>query len=106
MRRKVSVRSSSRRVGRLRATDRQRETAERERRRERIRSELTGWREARAKDERAYQAIVRDAATNDPNGRSRETYRAMHALCDRVWAERIQLKKTELAALMIPAGDK
>jgi hypothetical protein len=30
----------------------------------------------------------------------------MHALCDRVWAERIQLKKTELAALMIPAGDK
>jgi len=43
--------------------------------------------------------LARDAATGDPSGRIGETYRAMHSQCDRVWVERIHLKKAELAAL-------
>jgi hypothetical protein len=72
----------------------------RETKRKRIQNELDCWGDARAKDARVHEVIVREVAPSDPTGRRRETYRAMHAQCDRVWAERIQLKKEELAALM------
>lgn len=76
--------------------------AERENKRKRIQNQLKCWCEARAKDESVYQVIVFKVAPSDPSGRRRETYRAMHAQCDRVWVERIRLKKAELAALMTP----
>jgi hypothetical protein len=99
---RFSVGRSSRRKNRPKTTETQREAAERENRRKGIQNELECWREARAKDETAYQGIVREAAMTDPSGRSKETYRAMHTQCDRVWVERIQLKKAELMALMTP----
>jgi len=103
MHRGFSIRGSSRLSGRPKATEKQREreAAEQKSKLERIQNELDGWREARAKDERAYRGVIREAATADPSGGSGETYRAMHVQCDRVWAERIQLKKAELAALSV-----
>jgi hypothetical protein len=74
--------------------------------RNRIQLQLQYWCEARAKDQRVYQVIVGKVASSDPSGRRRETYRAMHAQCDRVWAERIQLKKAELAALTAPPSPR
>jgi hypothetical protein len=96
---RFSVGRSPRRQKRPKTTQTQRDAAERENRRKRIQNELECWRQARAKDETAYQGIVREAAMTDPSGGSKETYRAMHTLCDRVWVERIHLKKAELAAL-------
>ena len=84
-----------------RATQEQRETAELESRRVRLQNQLDRWRQERAKDEKVYQDVIRDAATNDPSGDGMETYREMHVQCDRVWAERIQGKKAELAALVL-----
>jgi hypothetical protein len=80
-------------------TETPREAAERETKRKRIQNELECWRQARAKDEMSDLGLARDAATGDPSGRIGETYRAMHSQCDRVWVERIHLKKAELAAL-------
>jgi hypothetical protein len=82
-----------------RTTDRQKETEDLERRRVRLQDELDRWRQNRAKDVKVYQDMVRNAATNDQSGEGRRTYREMHVQCDRVWVERIQLKKAELAAL-------
>ena len=48
---------------------------------------------------KVYQDLVQKAATNDPSGEGRKTYREMHLQCDRIWVERIQLKKAELATL-------
>jgi hypothetical protein len=94
-----SVGEPSGRVKRPNATKAQRHSAERENQRKRIQNQIKCWGEARAKDERSHQVIVRKVAPSDPNGHRRETYRAMHAQCDRVWAERIQVKRAELAAL-------
>lgn len=84
----------------MKAKDRQKETEELESRRARLQNELERWRQERAKDERVYQDRIREPVTNDASGHGRETYREMHVQCDRVWAERIQLKKAELAALV------
>lgn len=100
MRQKLPVRRSPRREGRPTTAKTRREIAKRESRRDQIQNELACWREARAKDESTYQSLVHEAMTRDPSGRSRDTYRAMHAKCDGVWAERIQMKKAELTALM------
>jgi hypothetical protein len=71
-----------------------------------IQNQLERWGEARAKDERVYHVIVRKVAPTDPSGRRREAFRSMHAQCDRVWAERIRLKRAELAALMTPPSPR
>lgn len=70
-----------------------------ESRRARLQNELDCSRLGRARDEEVYQDLVRKATTDDPSGEGMETYRQMHVQCDRVWVERIQLKKAELAAL-------
>jgi hypothetical protein len=97
---RFSVGGSSRRMKRPKVTNTQREAEELANKRKQIQNQLECWRVARAKDERVSQVIVRKVATSDPSGRRGEIYRAMHVECDRVWAERIQLKKAELAALM------
>jgi hypothetical protein len=84
-----------------RATQEQRETAELESRRTRLQNQLDRWRQERAKDEKVYQDMIRSGVTNALGGQGRESYREMHVQCDRVWAERIQLKKAELAALVL-----
>jgi hypothetical protein len=88
--------------GRRRQSRTAKTAAEWEYKRKRIQNQLECWCEARAKDESVYQVIVFKVAPSDPSGHRRETYRAMHAQCDRVWVERIRLKKAELAALMKP----
>jgi hypothetical protein len=92
--------SSPRQNELLRATHEQREIEELESMRARLQNQLDRWRQGRAKDEKVYQDMLLDAVTNDPSGDGRQTYREMHVQCDRVWAERIQLKKAELAALV------
>ena len=93
-----STRTSSRRSVQPTTTGRQK-AKELESRRARLQDELDRWRQNRARDQKVYQDMVRKAAANDPSGEGRETYREMHVQCDGVWAERIQLKKAELAAV-------
>jgi hypothetical protein len=100
MRRSTSVRSPSRQTEWLKATQEQQETAQRENRRARLQNQLDRWRSERAKDEGVYQDMIREAATNAPSFDRRETYRAMREQVRPGWAERIQGKKAELAALV------